>query len=196
MWAWILGAVGVLGIGGTIAVVFLFPTLAPKVLEWMVGVMAWVMREAATAASWCLRQIMDCPAWTGVLVALAVVAWCWSGNVGYGRGDTAGYAHGMAAGLAADAAKIKDVQGRLDTCRTSNTTLETAIKDRNGQILALSAQGAALKAESADKVAKAQDEMKALRTRLAALTAAKPAGKDECARAISARAQIIEDRSK
>ena len=182
MWAWILGAVGVLGIGGAITAAVIF---IPGAAEVALNVLAAVVRAVAATASWCLRQAMAAPAWTGVLATVAFIAWAWSGNIGYGRGHALGLTDGQSIG-AAD----------LNQCHGNVGRLESAIKDRNAEILALGKQGEALRADLKAMGAKHQAETEALRARLAALAASKPAGKNECERAASARAQILEDRSR
>lgn len=134
------------------------------------------------AAGWCLRQAVAAPAWTAVLAGVVILAWWWSGGVGYRSGYDQGTTDGKAA-ITAD----------LNQCRTNKKTLEAALKDQNTKIAALGKQGEAIKAAAAAKVAKAQAEAAALWARLAALLAAKPAGKDECERAVSARRQIEGD---
>lgn len=182
MWAWILGAVGVLGIGGAITAAVIF---IPGAAEVALKVLAAVVRAVTSAASWCLRQAIAAPAWTGILAAVVVVAWIVSGSTGDGRGDARGYTRGVGVGARA-----------LETCHGNVGQLESAIKDRNAEIIDLGKQGDALRADLKSLGAKHQTETETLRARLAALAASKPAGKTECERAASARAQIIEDRSR
>ena len=93
-------------------------------------------------------------------------------------------------------AQIKTAQDSLGQCHGNVSGLETAVAHQNTKILALGKQGDALRASLADATAKNQTEREALLARLAVLAAAKPAGANECERAISARTQIIEDRSR
>jgi hypothetical protein len=93
-------------------------------------------------------------------------------------------------------AQLKTARDSLGQCHGNVDGLETAVAKQNTKILALGKQGDVLRAALADVIAKNQTEREALLTRLAVLAAAKPAGANECERAISARAQIIEDRSR
>jgi hypothetical protein len=93
-------------------------------------------------------------------------------------------------------AKLKTATDSLGQCHGNVSGLETAVANQNTKILALGKQGDALRASLVAAIAKNQTEREALLARLAVLAAAKPAGKTECERAVSARAQIIEDRSR
>lgn len=181
---WIWAIIGTIGVGGAIAAMAFFPAMAP-VAKSIVEFIAMAARAALKGLTWCLRQAIAQPWWAAAVIAVGVSAWCGSGVIWHGRGYDSGKVDGRA-----------EVQADLDRSRESVNSLETAIKERNAKILALSKQGEALKAESAANVAQATAETKALRRRLAALVAAKPTGATECERAVSARQQIEEDMRK
>lgn len=140
----------------------------------------WI--SICSAALWCGRQACKAPAWTAVLIGVVVLVWWLSGGIGYRRGHIQGETDGKAV-----------VTADLNHCHTNVGRLEAALSDQSAKIAAMGKQSEALKADATAKVAKAQAEAAALRVRLAALLAAKPAGKTECERAASARRQIEGD---
>jgi len=152
---------------------FLAP-VASAVLAALKVIWGWII----VAAGWIWRQAVAAPAWTAVLLGIVLLAYWWSGSVGYSRGVTDGMATAAA---------------NLNQCHTNVSHLESALKDQNAKIAVLGKQGDTLKADAAAKASKAQADITALQRRLAALLVAKPVGKTEAERAAAARRQIEED---
>lgn len=89
MWMWLLG---ILGAGGAIATALVFvapfvPVLGPAA-AWIIAIAGAVWRIVTAAFVWSWRQAVAAPAWTAVLLGVALLAWFLSGQRGYDHGKT------------------------------------------------------------------------------------------------------------
>jgi uncharacterized small protein (DUF1192 family) len=128
MWEWVWRIVGIVGVSGAITAAVIF---IPGAAEVALNVLAAVVRAVASTASWCLRQAMATPAWTGVMAVLAVVVVLGWGNIEHWRGDSDGYARGIAVGaddLVQSRHNTDTALKGLDKCNASVIGMDIAAK--------------------------------------------------------------------